>query len=375
MTGRRHVVVVGAGIVGSALAFELASRGVRVTVLERRRPAAMATSASFAWLNSQAFFRNADGIGEDAERGYFELHRRALGAWRRLEHRLGGVGIRWRGMVAWCEPGAAEQERFDAELARRQSWGSPTRRVDAVDIERLVPGIRPGAVGTGMYGPDEGNVDPSVAVATLLGAGTELGVDVRWPVEVRGVATSGGRVTGVDTDAGRIDCDTVMYACGVETPALVADAGIDVALVESYGAIVHLRPMPAFLGPVVQGPTAHALQRPDGRVLVARHYAGTPVEEAQEIDAEEMLRVASGVLPALANAEVERVTVGHRILPADGLPIVGRAPDVPDLRCVATNAGISLGPFLAQLLCTEIVDDAEVDLLRPYDARRFAGAR
>ncbi|HEY3687085.1 MAG TPA: FAD-binding oxidoreductase [Streptosporangiaceae bacterium] len=373
MTSRRHVVVVGAGIVGGALAYELASRGVRVTVLERRRPAAMATGAAFAWLNNQAYFRNADGVGESGAHTYFDLHRLALGAWRRLERRLGDLGVRWRGMVTWCEPGAEEQARFDGELARRQAWGGPARRVDAAEIERLVPGCRPGPVGTGFYGPDEGNVDPGVAVAALLGACADLGVDIRWPCAARGVATSGGTVTGVDTADGRIACDAVVFACGVDTPALVADAGIDVRLVESYGAIVHLRPMPRFLGPVVQAPNAHALQRPDGRVLIARHYAGTPVEEARDIDAELMLRDAAEVLPALANAEVERVTVGSRILPADGLPIIGRAPDVPDLRCVATNAGISLGPLLAQLLATEIVDGADVEPLRPYDARRFAG--
>lgn len=369
---RRHVVVVGAGVVGCAVARELALRGCRVTVLEKERPTAGATHATFGWLNNQAYFRNADGITEADARAYFGLHRLALGAWRRTEKLLGNVGIRWNGMVTWCAPGSAEQERFAGELARRQAWGSPARRVDADEIARLVPGCVPGRVGTGFYAPDEGNIDPLVAVAALAGAGRDLGVDMRWPCTVTGFREKGSRLVGVDTDDGPVDCDAAVVTGGVDTPALAAEAGVRVPLVESTGAIVHIAPHPLVLGPVLQAPDVHVVQRPDGRAAVARHFAGTPVVEAGDADQDALLRTASAVLPALGNARVERVTVGRRILPADGLPIVGRGSQ--DVWCLATNAGISLGPLLAQLLTTEIVDDAEVDLLAPYRAGRFAEA-
>jgi hypothetical protein len=73
------------------------------------------------------------GGSENAARRYFDLHRPALGAWRRLEHRLGHIGTRWHGMLTWCAPGA-EQPRFDGELSRRQRWGGPAHRVDARDV-------------------------------------------------------------------------------------------------------------------------------------------------------------------------------------------------------------------------------------------------
>lgn len=368
---RRHVVVVGAGVVGCALARELAARGCGVTVVERQRPAAGATHATFGWLNNQAYFRNADGVTEANAHGYFLLHRLALGAWRRLEAQLGDVGIRWNGMVTWCAPGSPEQERFEGELARRQRWGSPTRRVDAADVAALVPGCVPGPVGTGFYAPDEGNVDPYVAVAALTGSCRELGVEFRWPCGVNGFRSKGDRLTGVDTDDGPLGCDAVVVACGVGTPELAGQVGVSVPLVESHGAIVHLPPAPLVLGPVLQAPAVHIVQRPDGRAAVARHFAGTPVVEADDVDEAALLRTAREVLPALATDRVERTTVGRRVLPADGLPIVGRSPAVQDVWCVATNAGISLGPLLAQLLATEVVDDVRPGPLAPYGAERF----
>jgi len=145
-----------------------------------------------------------------------------------------------------------------------------------------------------------------------------------------------------------------------------------VPLVESTGAIMHLAPQPIVLGPVLQAPEVHLAQRPDGRIAVARHFAGSPVAEAGDVDRDALLAAAAGVLPALRGARVERVTVGRRVLPADGLPIVGRGRAVPDVWCLATNAGISLGPLLAQLLTTAVLDGVEPDVLAPYRAERFA---
>jgi glycine/D-amino acid oxidase-like deaminating enzyme len=368
-----RVLVVGAGVVGLCIANVLTSRGVSVTVLEADYPGAGATSKSFAWLNNQAYFRNSDGITEGQARQYFELHRLALGSWHALEHRVGDVGIRWRGLLAWARPGQ-EQERFEGELERRQAWGGPTRSVDLATIERLVPGCRVEDLGSAFYGTDEGCIDPIVAVSAIAGDCIAAGVDLRWPCPVTGMAFAGDRVIGLKTPMGTVHGDMVVVTAGARTPALAAQVGVEVPLVESDGAIVHLAPLPMFLNPVLLTPDVHVVQRQDGRVALAQHFAGSPVDEGTFVESSQILHTAAQVLPQLEHARIERTTVGRRVLPVDGLPIIGRSQPYPNAYCVALNAGISLGALVGELVATEIIEAVDVDLLGPYRPSRFTAA-
>ena len=76
---RDHVIVAGAGIIGASIAYHLAKRGARVTLLEKEHPAAGTTKNSFAWLNAS----------EKSPRSYYELNLAGIAGWRRLELDLG----------------------------------------------------------------------------------------------------------------------------------------------------------------------------------------------------------------------------------------------------------------------------------------------
>jgi glycine/D-amino acid oxidase-like deaminating enzyme len=139
-----------------------------------------------------------------------------------------------------------------------------------------------------------------------------------------------------------------------------------VPLVESVGVLAHAAPQPPLAGPVVLAPGAHVLQRPDGRVVTGRDFAGTAEEEVGALTGERLLAAAARFFPALDGVAAERITIGHRVMPADGLPLVGRAAAVPELYVVATHSGISLAPILGRLAATEVLDEVEVDGLTPF---------
>ncbi|WP_275558001.1 FAD-binding oxidoreductase [Streptomyces sp. 5-6(2022)] len=367
-----HVVVVGAGIVGTALARQLALSGARVTVLDREGPAAGATSAAFAWLTNQTYFRNGTSLSDGTSRHYFGLHRLALGAWRRLHHELGeALAVRWGGTVQLAPGHGAEHDLLRSDLRRRLAWGSPSRAITTTEARELLPGAVVADDTVGFFTPDEGSVDPARAVAALVDAGTRLGVDFRYGAEVTAVEGAGDRARAVVTPGGRIECDHVVVACGADSPSVLDPLGITVPLADSSGTIVHLAPLPPFLERVLLSSDIHAIQRTDGRVVLAKHYSGTPVSDPAGLDGEGLLADAAAVLPPLRGAEIEKVTVGRRIVPADGLPVIGRSPLYHNVHSVTTNAGITLGPCLAQLLATEVLDDVRVDVLDPYRATRF----
>lgn len=92
---RDHVVVAGAGIIGASIAYHLAKRGARLTLLERERPAAGTTRNSFAWLNASS----------KSPRGYYELNLAGMLGGRRLAIEIGpSLPVQWGGGLQWCKP-------------------------------------------------------------------------------------------------------------------------------------------------------------------------------------------------------------------------------------------------------------------------------
>src|SRR5437016_3968587 len=115
------VLVAGAGIVGASIAYHLAKRGAKVTVIERSQPAAGASGKSFGWLNATFSKR---------PRGYFELNQLGMTGWRRLESELNGaLQIQWGGSVAWCPPGP-ESDELRASVENHRGWGYAARFID-----------------------------------------------------------------------------------------------------------------------------------------------------------------------------------------------------------------------------------------------------
>jgi glycine/D-amino acid oxidase-like deaminating enzyme len=88
-----EVVVVGAGIVGAAVAYESARAGADVVLLDRSLPGSGATQHSFAWIGGPS--------GQDVADASSPLRWRAMAEYRRLEDEVPGLQVRWRGSLSW----------------------------------------------------------------------------------------------------------------------------------------------------------------------------------------------------------------------------------------------------------------------------------
>src|SRR6187402_2177748 len=180
-----HVVVVGAGIVGVSIAYHLARRGVRVTVVDKGRPGMGCTQGAFAMLIAGY----PDGPAE-----FNALYGLAVRDWRRLETEIPvALPIQWGGTVNWAAPGA-RAAKLESERQRLASWGAVAQRLTLADLGRLCPGIIPGAFGAGSFLPDQGAVDVRGAFTILLAQCRRLGVAFRiasvtgFPVDTAGLA-------------------------------------------------------------------------------------------------------------------------------------------------------------------------------------------
>jgi glycine/D-amino acid oxidase-like deaminating enzyme len=372
-----RIVVIGAGIIGAAIAFCLTRRGARVTVLDRAGAAAGATSRSFAWLNAEFSKQPLH---------YHQLHRLALASYRQLGQELPDLPVHWGGTLQWFS-NAREAETVRRQVRQQQEWGYPVHLIDAEEIRSLEDNLRPGSVLAATFAELEGFADPVATTHALLARAVAAGAEIVAPCEASGLAVRGGRVLAVQTSAGDYACDLLVVAAGVQTTAVAAMAGIAVPLVPAPVLLVHTSPLPPLVHRVAIGPAAHFKQYRDGRmvigddrgppVTVAHEYlkaqpADFPDDSFRELHGRRLLAQAAQYLPQLADAAVERITIGWRPMPADGYPIIGPARECPNLYIAVTHSGVTLAPILGELASLEILDGAEVGMLAPYRPARFA---
>ena len=375
----KTVAVIGAGIMGAAIAWRLARRGVSVTLIEKGRPGHGASGHSFAWINA----------GAKEPVAYHNLNRRSLDMWTRFAQAIGddgdsaSVGLRWGGKVSW-EADPANAERLVARVRQLQAWGYPTRLVDAAELQRLEPALELGPVAAAEYSPNEGQVEPQMVVDACLHRLREHGSEILTETEVLGFERGGdGRVRSLNTGAGSRYFDVVVMAAGADTTRLAALAGVNMPQAESPGVVIRTTPLPPLLQnvPVVYAPALgdgrreiHIRQCADGSLMIGEGDQESLAEDDSQAHADDLLARACYYLPGISGAQAIPVPVGWRPMPLDGYPVMGFAAETPNLYIALTHSGVTLAPALSQLAAQEICDGTPAEtVLGPYRPQRFAG--
>ena len=208
-----NVTVVGAGILGASIALRLARRGIKVSLIDAGQPGQGASSHSFAWINA----------GAKEPIGYHNLNRRSLEMWHRFAASIGddgdpeSVGLRWGGKVSW-ESDPVSAEALLARVEQLQSWGYPTRLIDAGELRELEPSLDVGPVAAAEYSPNEGQVEPQMVVDACLRRLEEMDCEIVTDTEVIGFEQDGaGRIHGLATSTGSRAVDAVVVAAGTDT--------------------------------------------------------------------------------------------------------------------------------------------------------------
>lgn len=375
---RRRITVIGAGIIGASIAWRIASRGYRVTLIEKGAPGGGASSHSFAWINA----------GSKQPIHYHNLNRRSLEMWERFASAIAddgygaSVGLRWGGKVSW-EVEAEGAARLVKEVKLLQSWGYPTRLVSASELQELEPSLSVGDVAAAEYSENEAQVEPQLVVDACVRRLSELGATIYTNTEVTGFSrTDEGRIAAVETTAGSIKCDAVVLAAGTAISSLASLAGVNVPQDRSPGVVIRTNSLPPLLRkvPVIYAPALsdgrqeiHIRQCADGRMMIGEGSQESLAEDDSQAHADDLLERACAHLPALADAEAVPVPVGWRPMPLDGYPILGFADEAPNMYIAFTHSGVTLAPVISQLAMLEVCDGTAVDaVLEPYRLKRFA---
>jgi glycine oxidase len=317
-----EVAVVGAGVIGLAIAWRLARRGVSVAVFDRASAGSGASLAATGMLAAAA----------EHEPGEPELLALALESqrlWPEFGRELeasSGIDIDFREsgtLVVALGRDEVERLRFRHDLHKRCDLA--TRWLTGPQVRDMEPGLRP-AVAAGLFCPDDHQVDPRRVMTALRHAAQASGVALFEHCAVEALERVGGRVCGVETAAGRCRAGTVVLAAGAWTAGHLVPDGLVVPVRPLKGQALALTATAetGTLSHIVWTEQVHMAAKGDGRLIV-----GATVEERgfdPAITAGGLYALLEGArraFPAIEEMAVESIWTGFRPSSIDDAPILG----------------------------------------------------
>lgn len=378
---RTDVLVVGAGLIGVAVAARLASAGLDVCVVDRAGPAAGTSSAGEGNLL----------VSDKLPGPELGLALRGLALWERLAARSEGAFEfdRKGGLVVAHEAGELAAL---SELARAQR--AEGVRVEMVDGDRLVelePALSPALVGGALYHQDC-QIQPMLAVAFHLRELAHLGGRFVREAEVLGGRRSrGDTAMSVLTTKGTVSVGRcVVNAAGPWAAEVARRLGGEARVQPRRGHVLVTEPLPplvrrkvyeaGYVGSIhEQGARACSSvveATASGTMLLgsSRELVGFSTRTDMEVVAAVAAR-AIALAPVLAGARLMRVYTGFRPVTPDRLPIIGPDPAVPGLVHAGGHegAGVGLAEVTAELVEAIVLGHRSPLDLAPFAADRFAG--
>jgi len=360
------VVVVGGGIIGCCVAFELATRHrVRVTVLERAVPGAEASSAAAGILGAQI-----ESHGKPLDPAIFGLLLASREGHADLDARLNemvgfGSGFKRCGVLK-----VSIADDLEAQYGWQRDRDVRIAFLDGDEARRLEPALAKN-IASAVHLPDEAQVDPPQLLRALQQGCAAAGVTFKTGTIVSGIARASGKVIGVDVQDGRIEAAAVVVAAG-SWSSMVSGLPDDLRRVRPVrGQIVQVETRPPIARNIVFGARGYVVTRPDGRTLL-----GATMEEVGHVKevtvggVHAVLGHAIGMMPALADAPITSTWCGFRPATREDRPLIGAVE--PGL-FVATGHhrnGVLLAPETARVVA-DLVGTGRTDRdLTPFAPTR-----
>ncbi|MEL6422890.1 MAG: FAD-dependent oxidoreductase [Pseudomonadota bacterium] len=359
----KKIIVVGAGIVGAAIAYRLTTHGHRVTVIEADSPGGVASPYSFGWINSTYGFA----------RPYFDLRTASMARWRQLGEEIPELPLTQAGCLYLAFDNDGTPLDLAAFADAHAGWGYEIEAIGANRVRDHAPRLREAREGAAFAAGDMA-LDAASAAQIFIRRAIANGAQLIAGVRAERICMAEGRVTGVETVLGVIDADETVLAAGAATPFLVADIAPWLELTTPPGVLVHTMPTERFLEPIVLLEDVHVRQDARGRLIAGADFGGrTGANSPQEV-ADAVMRDLRAAFTGLDDLKIEAVTVGARPTPADGAPIVGPLPGVEALTVAVMHSGVTLAAIVADAVAGALGEDGWIDEIAPFSPARFVPA-
>jgi len=377
------VIVIGAGVIGSSVAFHLAALGAkRVLVLDRTQVGGGTTA------QSSGILRTHYSVVENVE-----LARRSWGVFERFAEYVGdddaSAGLVKCGYLI-AAPEGPKLEPLRASLAAQQAMGVPLKLLGADEATQRLPICRFDDAALIGFEPEAGFADAYLVATGFARAARRRGVKIIEGVEVLTLLREHGQVVGVETSQGRFDAPTVVSAQNIWARDIERWTGIATPVTAERHTVLALAgPQPYTFGM----PVYKDLGSPG--MLYCRSYGGTqmlvsegtagqalpaPDNEQGDVPMDVVAEVGAQVaerFPSFETAGLASSWTGVYDVTPDWNPVLGRLPDVPGLIVAYgfSGHGFKLSPAVGRVLAQETLGMATDVPLAPYAHERFRAGR
>lgn len=363
------VVVIGGGLHGLAVALNLARRGKRVTLLERRYVGRHSSTATAAGVRR---------LGRDPRE--IALSVVAMEMWHGMAGIVGDdCGFHAGGQFRVAETAAdvAKNERRAAET-RAAGW-THEEIIDRAELRRLVPAIAPHCLGA-IVCRDDGAADPFRTVTAWRRACLAADVAIR---EDSGVLALDRRAAGwrIVTAQGAFEAETVVNAAGAWARDIAALAGEVIPCGVKASMMIATERLPAFLDATVgaAGRPLSFKQTAEGTVLIGGGHQGRcdPATETSVVDFRKLAvaaRIATDLFPHMSGVRILRCWTGIEAQTQDDIPVIGGSAVAPGLfhSFGYSGHGFELFPAVGVALAELILRGATNLPIAAFAVDRFA---
>ncbi|MDA8200743.1 MAG: FAD-binding oxidoreductase [Thermaerobacter sp.] len=371
MTEQHDVVVIGAGLVGLSVAYHLAKRGIRdVVVLEREAAHAQGSSG-----------RSAGGVRlEFSHPSSVRFSQYGLHVLEHFEDEF-GISPQFRAcgyLFVTSDP--SQWVALQESAVMQRDLGVAVETLAAADIRGSFAYINlPDLVG-GIYGPRDGVGDPASVAYGYIRRARQLGVEVRFHVNVEGITASAGRVTGVRTASGLISTSTVVNAAGPQARAIGQMAGVDIPVHPYRRSIYVTGPfdgLPENLPMTLNLDNTSYIRREGRSILLGMSDPDEPSSELVETDPAALEKIIATILPwipSLEHATIMRGWAGLYEISPDQSAIIGPTDDLAGFYCANgfSGHGFMHAPATGRVIAELIAGEPPFVDITPFYLSRFA---
>ncbi len=346
-----RIVVIGAGIIGSAIAYNLAIRGADVLLVdEGHKPGSGVTGRAFGWINVIN--------GTPGETSY-ALWREAIAEYQRLKVALPeALSLARAGSLLWRATSQETEQLADLHL--RADEDVELLKSDVVaELEPCLRRVPECAV----FSRNDLALDPAQLAGTFVTTAVAAGASARFDEKVAAIETASGRVTGIRFSGGTVEADVVVMASGSGIKGLAGGIGIDTGIATSPALLLRYACSVPVINHILRGSRLEVRQASDNTLIVAKSYVEDGAENGPQMLGERTLAVMRDELDLPDDVMLTSADIGNRPIFGDGLPRLGFLPQVGGLYVAAGHPGVILAPLVGRLTAEEILDGRRTELL------------